>query len=137
MIKINGSLFIDERKIEEDFMRSSGPGGQNVNKVETAVRIRFNIDSSGLPQDIKERLIHIAGKRISSSGDLIITARKYRTQESNRRDALDRLVILIKKACEKKQRRKKTRPTKSSVEKRLNCKRAESIKKRNRTGITD
>ena len=101
MIHISNELSIDESEIGEEFIHASGPGGQNVNKVATAVQLRFNVRTSpSLPDDVRLRLISIAGKRISRDGTLIIKARRYRTRERNRQDALERLIDLIRKANE-------------------------------------
>src|SRR5271167_2189245 len=102
MIRINRNIEIDERELEWEFIRASGPGGQNVNKVSTAVRLRFDVrGSASLPPDVRERLIRMAGKRVGEDGYLMIHARRCRTQESNRRDAIERLVELIDQACER------------------------------------
>jgi ribosome-associated protein len=132
MIKITENISIDESEIREEFIRSSGPGGQNVNKVLTAVQLHFDIAGSSIPANVKERLYHIARNRISASGELLINARRYRTQEKNRKDALDRLVRLIRKASEKPKVRKKTKPTEASIERRLKEKRKRSEVKKMR-----
>jgi ribosome-associated protein len=138
MIQITKSISIDEREIKEEFIRSSGPGGQNVNKVATAVQLRFDAaGSSSLPGEVKERLIRLAGRRITTDGVLIITARRFRTQEKNREDALLRLVSLISEACKNPKNRKKTKPTGTSVMLRLKNKRRKSeIKKHRLTEIS-
>ena len=124
MINITKNISIDEREVQLEFIRSSGPGGQNVNKVSTAVQLRFNVSASpSLPDDVRSRLIQIAGKRITEKGILIIEARRFRTQEKNRQDAIKRLADLIKKASEKPKFRRKTSPTRVSKEKRLEAKR--------------
>jgi len=119
MIQISPSIQIDERELQLEYIRASGPGGQNVNKVATAVQLRFDINASSLPYQIKERLIRIAGKRVTSYGIFIIEAKHFRTQEQNREDAIKRFVELVRKSLEKPKMRTKTKPTKSSKEKRL------------------
>ena len=117
MIRLSRGIAIDEREIDFEFIRSSGPGGQNVNKVSTAVRLRFNArGSSSLPEDVRERLIRLAGRRVSDDGFLTIHARQGRTQETNRRDAIKRLVELLERAVERPIPRRPTRPTAGSRE---------------------
>jgi ribosome-associated protein len=124
MIRISRGIAIDEREIEFDFIRSSGPGGQNVNKVATAVRLRYDLRAGGsLPSELRERLIRLAGKRVGDDGFLTIHARRYRTQEANRRDAIERLVELLERACEQPKPRRATRPTAASRQRRLESKR--------------
>jgi ribosome-associated protein len=109
-----------EREIVLEYIRSSGPGGQNVNKVATTVQLRFDIvRSSTLREDIKERLVKLAGRRVTDNGILIIEAHRFRTQENNREDAIQRFNELVRKAIEKPKTRRKTHPTKSSKEERL------------------
>ena len=123
MIQITHNIAIEEREIKEEFVRASGPGGQNVNKVATAVKLRFDVvKSPSLPDDVRERLLRLAGKRMTEKGVLVIDARRFRTQERNRQDALERLVALIKKASERPKPRKKTRPTRASKKRRLDGK---------------
>ncbi len=119
MIEIAPSLTIDERELTFEFVRASGPGGQNVNKVATAVQLRFDVRASSLPEEVKLRLIKAAGKRVTSDGMLVIEARSFRTQERNREDALSRLIRLVRKASENPKPRRRTRPTKASKERRL------------------
>ena len=124
MIRLKRGIVIDEREIDFDFIRSSGPGGQNVNKVSTAVRLRFDArGSSSLPADVRERLIRLAGRRFGDDGFLTIHARSGRTQESNRRDAMERFVELLERAVERPTPRRATRPTAASRERRLDSKR--------------
>jgi ribosome-associated protein len=136
LIQITERIAIDEREIKEEFVRASGPGGQNVNKVSTAVKLRFNVAKSpSLPDDIRERLIRLAGKRMTEKGVLVIDARRFRTQERNRQDALERLVRLIEAASKIPKRRKKTRPTATSKQRRLNEKHRRGEIKRMRKAV--
>lgn len=124
MIRITRSIAIDDKEIKMDFIHASGPGGQNVNKVATAVQLRFDIKNSpSLSNDICERLIRLAGRRVSREGVLVIQARRFRSQERNRQDAIDRLVKLIKEAVKRPSPRRSTKPTRASKERRLNTKR--------------
>jgi ribosome-associated protein len=134
MIMIAENIYIDERNISFQFIRSGGPGGQNVNKVSTAAELRFDVaGETSLPEYIKSRLIKLAAKRISKEGILVITAKEFRTQEQNKEAAMKRLVSLIKKASFKPKQRRKTNPTKSSVEKRITEKKIQSINKNQRS----
>jgi len=122
MIHVTDTISIDERQLEERFVRASGPGGQNVNKVSTAVELRFNVAASSLPEDVKQRLIALAGSRISGDGILLIDSREYRTQPQNREAARARLVALIQQALIKPRRRRPTKPGKGARERRLTTK---------------
>jgi ribosome-associated protein len=119
MIEITPSLQIEDRELQIDFIRASGPGGQNVNKVATAVQLRFDVRASSLPEDVKARLVQLAGKRISSEGVLLIEAKRFRTQEQNRQDAIQRFVEVVRKALIPPKARTKTKPTRASKEQRL------------------
>jgi ribosome-associated protein len=130
VIEITPSLQIDERELQIDFIRASGPGGQNVNKVATAVQLRFDVRASALPEEIKARLLEIAKNRITSEGVLLIEAKRFRTQEQNREDAIQRFVDLVRRATVKPKTRKKTKPTQASKEERLKEKKARGNTKR-------
>ena len=137
-IPVTSTIFLDSDEISEEFIHSSGPGGQNVNKVATAVRLRFNvIDSTSLPEEIKGRLARLAGKRMNAQGELVIEARQYRTQEQNRQAAQERLVHLIRAAAEHPKRRQKTHPTLASKQRRLKMKKQRSELKRLRSSIPE
>ena len=119
MIEITPSYSIDENELQFAFIRSSGPGGQNVNKVATAVQLRFDVDRSSLPEEVKERLRHFARNKITSDGELLIEAKKFRTQEQNREEAVNRLIDLLQRAFKRPKARRKTMPTAQSRETRL------------------
>ena len=123
MIRVNAQIQLDEREIQEDFVRASGPGGQNVNKVSSAVQLRFDVaHSSSLPDPVRSRLMALAGRRLTHDGVLIIEAERYRSQRRNRDDALERLLALIREACEIETPRRPTRPTLASKKRRLESK---------------
>ena len=119
MIAVTPSLQIDEREVQIDFIRASGPGGQNVNKVATAVQLRFEVHAASLPEEVKARLIRLAGKRMTSEGVLLIEAKRFRTQEQNREDAIQRFIELVRKSLVEPKARRKTKPTAPSREERL------------------
>ena len=136
VIEITPNISIDEREIQEVFVRASGPGGQNVDKVATAVQLRFDVGKSpSLPPDLRQRLIRLAGRRITEDGVVIIEARRFRTQERNREDAMDRLVQLIRRAAEKPKPRRKTKPPLESKKRRLEAKRRRATTKRMRRSL--
>ena len=122
MIRITAEISIDDRELEERFVRASGPGGQNVNKVATAVELRFDVRASSLPPDVKDRLLAMAASRVTADGVLLIDSREHRTQARNREAARERLVALIAQAAKTPRRRKKTKPRPASREKRLESK---------------
>lgn len=131
MIRITRTITIDESEVQECFIRASGPGGQNVNKVATAVQLRFDVaNSRSLPEDVRMRLISQAGNRITEDGVLIIEARRFRTQGRNRDNAIDRLVELIRSAAQRPKIRRRTRPTLASKIRRLESKHRDAESKR-------
>jgi ribosome-associated protein len=121
MIRITPSIALDDSELREDFLRASGPGGQNVQKVESAVQLRFNIVASrSLPEQVRARLAVLAGRRLAANGDLIISAQRFRSQERNRADALERLIALIREAARPPPPpRRPTRPTLASKKRRI------------------
>ncbi len=127
MIRITDRISIDEQELEERFVRASGPGGQNVNKLSTAVQLRFDARRSpSLPDDMRARLERLAGRRLTREGVIVIIAQRHRTQERNRQDALDRLIELLQAAAVRPVPRRPTRPTKGSRERRLETKKRRS-----------
>ena len=138
MIHVTPSVVIPESEISERFVRASGPGGQNVNKVSTAVELRFDPSQSAvLPRDARERLRVLAGSRMTADGVLVIDARRHRTQAQNRDDARERLAELVRQALVKPRRRRKTKPGKAAVERRILSKKRRADTKRGRARIGD
>jgi len=129
MPRVIPELDLDDRDLQWRFVRASGPGGQNVNKVSTAVELRVDLAATRLPAEIAERLVSIAGKRVSGEGHLIIDASRHRTQEMNRKDALEKLAHLLRSARHKPKPRKATKPTKGSKRRRLASKAARAAVK--------
>jgi ribosome-associated protein len=130
MIRINARIGVDEREISESFMRAAGPGGQNVNKVATAVELRFDVRRSpSLPDDVRSRLVKLAGRRMTHEGVLVITARRHRTQERNRQEARRRLIDLIRRAAAPPTQRVPTKPTMASRQRRRIVKQRHSATK--------
>ena len=139
MIRITDSIAIDESELEESFVRASGPGGQNVNKLSTAVQLRFDVRHSlNLPDDVAARLERLAGRRLTKDGVLVVVAQRHRTQERNRQDALDRLIELIRQAAVRPIPRRPTKPTKASRQRRLEGKkhrsRIKSLRRKRQAG---
>jgi ribosome-associated protein len=126
MIRITDAISLDERELEERFVRASGPGGQNVNKVSTAVELRFDVNASALPPDMKQRLVALAGSRLTGEGVLLIDSREHRTQAQNREAARARLIALLQHAARRPKTRRPTKPKKAAKEKRLESKRQRS-----------
>ncbi len=127
MIQVTPRIAIDESEIEERFIRASGPGGQNVNKLSSAVQLRFDVRRSpSLPEDVRARLARLAGKRLTNDGVLVITAQNFRTQAQNREDARERLFALIREAAERPTPRRPTRPSAASKRRRLESKQRRS-----------
>jgi ribosome-associated protein len=138
MIPISDTISLDESEISESFIRASGPGGQNVNKVASAVQLRFDIRRSrSLPARVRERLERLGGHRVSLDGVLVITARRFRSQERNRADALDRLAALIRRAATPPRPRRATRPSAGSRERRLAAKAQRARLKRQRDPVSE
>lgn len=134
MIEITPVIHIDEREVQFEFVRASGPGGQNVNKVATAVQLRFDVSASSLPAEVKARLTRLGGSRVTEDGILVIEARRHRTQDANRADALARLVELVRKAAVRPKTRRKTRPSQAAKEERLKAKKQRAVIKKSRQG---
>lgn len=134
MIQVTDRLWLDERALEESFIRASGPGGQNVNKVASAVQLRLDLAASGLPAAVLRRLERLAGRRLTQDGAILIAAQRHRTQERNREDALERLLDLIREAATPPKPRRPTRPTLASKKRRLETKARRSRIKRTRAG---
>jgi ribosome-associated protein len=133
MLEITPTLSIDERELQIDFIRASGPGGQNVNKVATAVQLRFDVRaSSALTEEVKARLVRLGGSRVTLDGVLVLEAKRFRTQEGNREDAILRFVELVRKAAHRPKKRRATRPTLASKEERLKAKKIRSDVKKGR-----
>jgi ribosome-associated protein len=138
MIEVTPSIKLDDSEIQLDFIRASGPGGQNVNKVASAAQLRFNVRNSGsLEPEVKERLIKLAGSRVTEEGVLIIEAKRYRTQEQNRFDAIQRLTTLIQKALVKPKIRRATRPTLTAKAARVGDKKKRGDIKRTRRYVPE
>jgi ribosome-associated protein len=136
-LHVTPNVSIDDAELDERFVRASGPGGQNVNKVATAVQLRFDVNRSrALTDDVRARLRAIAGGRLTSEGVLVIDARAHRTQAQNREDARERLAVLIRRALERPKRRRKTRPTAGSKQQRLQSKKRRADTKRGRGRVT-
>ena len=136
MIPITHNITIEEKEIQENFVRAPGPGGQNVNKVATAVQLRFDVrNSPSLPPGVRDRLLRLAGKRVNQAGILMIEANRYRLQDKHRQDARDRLIELIRHAAVEPRLRRKTQPTRTAKQRRLETKRRASANKQARATV--
>ena len=137
MLQVTPTIAIDEYELQEEFFRASGPGGQNINKVSTAVRLRFNVNSPSIPDSVRERLISLAHGRVTEEGILMVEARRFRTQGANRKDAVGHLLELIRKAAQEPQIRHKTRPTLGSKVRRLKTKHRRAETKESRHAMPE
>lgn len=138
MLEVTPNITIHEGELEESFIRASGPGGQKVNKAATAVQLRFDVaNSPSLPDPVRQRLMRLAGNRMTGEGVLVIEAQQFRSQEQNRQAARDRLATLIRRAVEKPKKRRKTKPSRAAKARRLQEKRRRSEKKRRRQAPPD
>lgn len=138
MIQITDDLFIDSTEIREEFVRASGPGGQNVNKVASAVQLRFHVKNNrSLPADVRQRLIKLAGSALTKDGELILNSKRFRTQERNRKDAMEKLIQLVKQAAKKPKPHLKTKMPKASKLKRLEEKKHVGKRKQLRKSVKD
>jgi ribosome-associated protein len=134
VIKINDDITLDDRDVQECFVRASGPGGQNINKVATAVQLRFDVRRASLPPEVKQRLIALAGRRVTNDGVLLVDSRAHRVQGQNREAARARLVALLQRAAARPKTRRRTKPKAAAREKRLSTKKKRSALKAARTG---
>ena len=137
MIAVTRKISIDSSEVQFDFVRASGPGGQNVNKVATAVQLRFNVaDSPSLPEAVRSRLIRLAGRRMTRDGVLIIEAKRFRNQQRNRQEAIDQFTALVRQAIKVPKVRRSTKPTGAAKQRRLEAKRRHSLAKRRRRPVS-
>jgi ribosome-associated protein len=137
MVRVTDAIELDESEIRFKFIRSPGPGGQHVNKAATAVQLRFDVKhSTSLPENVRSRLLQLAKNRINARGILIINANRFRSQDLNRKDGLERLAALIAKSAQKRKPRRKTKPTIGSLKKRKEAKQRRGKLKRSRSTVT-